>query len=524
MRSIVFVFLVLWGVAGAGAFDLDSLLVESVGGERALESISDIRTVSATGSVVLNGEVGRFNQYFAAPDSYYLEVVFDRFSLVQAYDGTTAWQIDLNGRVSELDGFAKQELLQNIYFESFAYLSEDSTSDRKAYLGLVERDGQSYHQVAFYPFENDTLWAYYNPETSLREVTFSRIDQFSTLTYVDDYRLVSDILIPHYSYVLIAEASFVTEIQAEAITLNGPLPPKIFAIPAQDEPDYHFPDTLASVVIPFQYVDGHIRLPVTVNGRQKFWVILDSGASANIFHSGAIDSLNLPVVGSLPAIGVAGYEGVNLVQTDSVAVGGLTLYGQVAGSMDMSVVASRMGFDSAFGGILGYDFLSRFPILIDYDAQSLTVFNPGSFEAPPGGIEVDFYLTLLIPTIAGQLNGFEGDFIVDLGNAYGLILHHGFTRQHQIADRLYDVREIRGGFGGVGGSLGGKTGLAATFEIGSIVTDSLRVFMPDSSSGISGSEQLAGNIGNSYLENYRVLLDYNGNRLILYERGNPSER
>lgn len=524
MRNAVFCLLILIGIPCAKAIDLDSLLTGSVGGIPALKAISSLTTVSSFGSVVLNGEEGRFTQYFAAPDRYYLDMAFERFTLVQAYDGQVAWQRDLNGRTSELDGFAKRELLQTTYFESYSYLGKDSTSSRKAYLGLADIDGRNYHRVAFYPFEGDTLYAYYNPKTGLREVTFSRVDQFGVYTYLEEFRSVSEILIPHHSRVVIADASFVSEFRADSIVLNGPLPRNIFTMPDSNEADYHFPDSAASIVIPFDYDGGHIRLPVTVNGRCGFWMILDSGASANIFNSVALDSLDLPTVGTMPAIGVAGYQEVQLVQTDSIGVGALTLYDQVAGSMDLSQVASSVGFDSAFGGILGYDFLSRFPTMIDYSVRSLTVYNPLSFEPPPGGVEIDFYLTLQVPTISGRLDGLEGDFIVDLGNAYGLIVHHGFARRHQLARRFHDVREIRSGFGGVGGTLGGKTAVAAKFEIGRILTDSLRVFLPDSSTGISGSEQLAGNIGNSFLQDYRVLFDYDGSRLILYDLRDLSER
>jgi hypothetical protein len=503
------------GVSGY-AFNLDSLLVVSVGGPEALDSIKHLRSFRAEGSINLNGQQGRFIEYFTVPDKFYLEVRMPGVSLVQAYDGEVAWQKDHNGQVTQLTGFEKRELLKNLYFESFAYLLPDRLPGSMEYRGVVDRDGVPYHEVAFYPLDSDTVLAYFDRDSGRRKLLLSRLDNINTITLMDDYRRVSGILIPFYSRATAQGISLFSEFKLDTIEWNVPVDASLFAMSDVAAADYHFPPGEDMVKIPFQYRAGHIRLAATLNGRKRVWFILDSGSSTNVIHQPIARQLNLPVVGTLPARGLAGFENADLVRTDSIAIGWLTLYNQVAGSLDLAMLERAGNENEDFGGILGYDFLSRFPIMIDYQDTTLTVFNPDRFTPPEGGTEVPFHLTMLVPTIRCELNGVPGDFIVDLGNAFGLIVHQQFARRHKLEKKLDDVTAIPGRYSGIGGGVGGKTAFAATFRMGEVLLQSLRVILPDSSSGIAGSEQIAGNIGNLILENFKVLFDYKNSRLIFY--------
>ncbi len=512
---VVALAVMLAGVSAA-AFNLDSLLVVSVGGPAARDSLQRLTSLYAAGTVNINGLEGRFEQYFVPPDRFFIEVRFTGFSMVQAYDGHTAWQQDHNGQISRLEGFEKRELLKNAYFESCSYLLPDRLPGSVEYLGATIWEERVYYEVAFYPFDRDTVVAYYDLDRGLRKLMFSRLDNFNIVTTIDDYRSVAGILIPFYSRAVAEAAGLTSELAIDSVAVNQPVDMTIFAMPSAGAVDYLFPEGAPSVTIPIRYHGGHIRLTATINGIKKARFVLDSGASANIMHQPLTAELHLPVVGSLPVRGLGGFEQIDLVRTDSISVGELTLYNQVAGSIDLSLL-NRPGTDrEAFGGLLGYDFLSRFPILISYRESTLTVFNPEQFTPPEGGVEIGFHLTMLVPTVKGELNGIPGDFLVDLGNTLGLIIHRDFARKHQLDEKLDDVRDNPTTLTGIGGGLSGKTAYAAVFKMGDILLQSLRVILPDSSAGLTGSYELAGNIGNMVLENFDVLFDYRQARLILY--------
>jgi hypothetical protein len=277
-----------------------------------------------------------------------------------------------------------------------------------------------------------------------------------------------------------------------------------------------FPAGLDSVVVPFRYQAGHIKLPVIINGSTRVWMILDSGASANIFNKSVCEKLGLEIVGKLAAKGISAYEEVEMVRVDSFSIGNLSLHNQISGSLDLSTISSSGPDGAPFGGVLGYDFLSRFPVLVNYQDSTLTIYKPESFTPSDNGIEVGFHLTMKVPTVRGELNGLPGDFIVDLGNAFGLVIHNQFAKTHNLEKQLDNIEPIPQMIGGVGGTISGKTAFAATFKVGGVLIQSLKVLIPDFGGGLAGSEELAGNIGNLVLENFSILFDYANSRLIFY--------
>ncbi|MEW6412609.1 MAG: retropepsin-like aspartic protease [Candidatus Zixiibacteriota bacterium] len=497
------------------AVELSELLIQSAGGEAALETLRNLQAWEVHGRAMLNGQQATFVQYFVRPNRQYTELTFPEFSVVQAFDGEVAWQTDLNGRVSELEGYARKEIVENVYLESFEYLFSDSLARIATYIGLEEQGGEVRHKVAFYPLGSDTLYAFFDTLTGLREVVISNADQLQSYTYLDDYRDVSGLMVPHHTWNEVPEALAKMEFWVDTFLINSPVDSSIFSKPEQTVIDFSFPAGVAEVTLPIKYEDGHIRIPVTINGKKKVWMLLDTGSSSNVFNSGAIADLGLPEVGTMSALGLGGAEQVKLVRTDSVQIGELVLYNQIGGSMDLSKAFSSSGGE-VFGGVLGQDFWSRFTILVDYARSKITVYSPGSVNPPSGGISVPFYRTMLIPTVGCSVDGVAGDFIVDIGNPSGVLLNKYFVEQNQLEDKLSLSLYARRAFGGVGGMVTGRNAYTSIFRIGDIELRSLLVFLPDTAVGMMASREIAGNIGNRVLEKFRVLFDYENSRLVFY--------
>lgn len=520
MRTIVILLsLFLCLSAPVGALNLDSLLVESIGGPAALDSLKTIYNYRAEGSVELNGQPGTFNMYFALPDLFYAEMRLGGISMAQAYDGHTAWMRDFNGQISEMGGFEEKELLKQIYLQSFAYLIDGRVPGSKSYVGMKEIDGTLYHEVLFMPLNDDTMHVFIDPETAYPVLQTSRLDNIETISRSSDFRTAHGVVMAFRTASEAIGAPIRTVTEIEEIFFNDDFDHAIFYRDGESRIDYHFPPEADSVVIPFEFVDGHIVVAVVINGSHTSKFILDSGASANLIDKALADKLGLAQVGTIAARGVAGFDEVGLVQPDSIAIGDLVLYHQTAGKLDLAAVLRAHTVDPR-GGILGYDFLSRFPIRVDYRNRQLCVYNPDTFQPAPGGVEVPFSLTSRVPTVDASVDGVPGSFVVDLGNAYGLILHPHFVSSNSLEPRLVDLNDLSGAIGGVGGALAGQTAIAPRFEIGSLQLDSLPIIIPDAHIGLSGSESLAGNVGNQVLRKFSVLFDYRQSRLIFY----PNER
>jgi hypothetical protein len=497
------------------AFNLDSLLVKSVGGPAAVTKLLSVSTIYFSGAANLSGMSGQMKTYVAMPNRLCVELEVGPITLIQAFDGTDAWQRDFNGQISVLSGYEKRSTLSQAYFQTYSYLFPDRLPGGKEYLGIEERHGVACHKVGFYPFFIDTVYSFFDVVSGRQLYDLVSMDNLKIETEYSAHRTIDGVLTAGKSHAFAPDAQVDMTVSLDTLVFNVPVDESRF-IHLSSAVDFRFPAGADSVLIPCQLRAGHIYLNASVNGKPLRF-LLDSGASANLFNQIAIEGLNLKTTGNLPAVGVAGYDNVELVRTDSLTVGGLVLLSQVGGVMDLSGVGiGGSDGDLPFGGLLGYDFLSRFPMLVDYSAGSLTVYDPDGFTPAPGGQEVPFELTMQVPTIDAKLNGLPGRFLVDLGNPLGLIVHNEFSRKHGLLSSLVNVTDLNLGIAGVGGGIASKTAVAASFTFGDIQISDLMVLLPDSGNALAGSVELAGNIGNELLRQFRVLFDYRSQRLIFY--------
>ena len=518
---IVFVLLVTGVQAQTGPFNLDSLLRVSAGGERAVERLASVKSLYASGSASLNGIPGTTELWVELPDRIYYRTSFGPFEIIQAYNGQTAWSRDQNGMVGVLSGYERATLLSMVYFQTFSYLFDDRVPGDKEYLGEVEQEGRTYHKVAFYPMNEDTVISLFDAGTGYESYETINIDNAEVVTQFMKHEFFDEILVASESKAVFAGGQMTATMTIDSMAFDVDIDPPLFD-PPMSERDFRFPEGVDSVVVPFKLIMGHIYVEASVNGR-KLTFVLDSGASANLYHTPAVADMNLPVAAEIAAKGIAGYENVSMVQTDSVVIGDMVLLDQIGGLMSVDVLANRWKGDPPFGGILGYDLLSRFPIMVDYRSSQLVFYDPDRYEYHGDGVEVPFGLTMNIPTIEAELNGIPGRFLVDLGNALGIIVHEGFTKEHRLEEVLDDVRDASTGVGGIGGGTTSKTAYVASFSFGDVRINDLRVILSAGTQGITGSGELAGNIGNLVLQQFRVLFDYRNGRLVFYDTAGVSE-
>jgi len=280
----------------ATALDADSLLIESVGGASAFDAIRTLTGYRAYGRVDLSGMPGQYRELFLPPDKLYIEIVAKGLTLVQAYDGRTAWQQDHNGRASELAGFERRELLKSLYFESFSYLLPDRMEGGAEYIGDTTIGYDDFHQVAVYPLHRDTVIMLLDATSARKKYLISRLDAMANSTEFDDYRDVGGILVPFVQKTVFAGTPVSMLFQTDSVLLDDRIDPGIFTMPGVDEVDFRFDGHGASVTVPFWYYRGHIWIQAEINGATKAWFLLDSGASANLFHSPTVAPLGLPEV------------------------------------------------------------------------------------------------------------------------------------------------------------------------------------------------------------------------------------
>jgi len=483
------------------------------------EYITSIRSVNSfrqSGKISFGGLEGNAEIIFQSPDKTVTKYDLGEFKFSQIYDGHTAWMRDQNDQVVELTGNERQKVINTAYMAGFSYLLDDRMPGKVVFAGDTLLAEKKYCFFIAYPDGGDSIKLLVNPVNGRLEMTEEYIDEVLVRTYQKDFRLINGIEFPflYQSESTIPQLNSTLEIAD--VQLNVPIPDSVFQTGAVSKVDFQFIGNLDSVVVPIKFVNGHIFVRVHVNSSKEAYFILDSGAGSNIIDKTFAGQLGLTVSGEVASKGVAGYETAALTHVDSIVVGQVALLDQTAAIADLSALNITLPEKPA--GLLGYDFISRFPIRINYSTSTLVMFNPAIFDSPDSALAIDLDFMMKIPVISAKIDSIKGRFLVDLGNSLGLILHKPFSDKHNLEAGFSDIKEMKRTIGGIGGMTEAYAATGKTFQMGNCTIDNPPLLIAGGDAGAIRSSNVDGNIGNLMLMKFDLLLDYNARKLYLFPR------
>ena len=155
-----------------------------------------------------------------------------------------------------------------------------------------------------------------------------------------------------------------------------------------------------------------MTVPVMINGQGPFQFVIDTGADRTVISTELADRLGLPEAGKARLHAMGGERDVRLVSVDSVAVSTNVVRDVRAAALP----ARNLGAD----GMLGIDSLKGQRIIMDFEAQTMTVVPSLKNDAPaPEDAEM---IVVTAKTRLGQLvmvdadaNGQKVWVVVDTG-------------------------------------------------------------------------------------------------------------
>ena len=127
-------------------------------------------------------------------------------------------------------------------------------------------------------------------------------------------------------------------------------------------------------VVEYRRVDGHITVPILLNGFYTTRLLVDTGAGITILSRETARQLGLQETGEDPitlrtlARDVRAERG----RLDSIQVGNLRRY-----DFPVAIADPPFGTESKFSGILGMDFMKDFSITISNETRRMTLSNQG---------------------------------------------------------------------------------------------------------------------------------------------------
>lgn len=490
---------------------LDEILQKHMNALGGKEKLLGVQTLSGKATIKVGGLEGKISLWWSQPDRTRQQVDFTIFSQLLVCDGTGCWVRDQNGKVRELVGYELQKMKQENYFETYAYLFPDRSKGTKKLIGQAENG--KYWIIEVTPEGGEPRKLFINSSTYLIDKYQEPADEETSTVFVSDYRSVDGIMTSFKSRETTGKPQYDTYVEAEEVSINPPLNDTLFVKPIEARKDYKLDARMGYVKIPFELVSNHIYLKARINNSSPLSFLLDTGAGANCLDLSLAQKLGIQAVGKVEAKGVGGSADASFLKVDSILVGDLTLFGQNMASIQLNPLGRFDGRE--IDGILGYDFLNRFVVEIDYAGQVLTIWEPDSFKYSGPGERIPIAIEGNTPQLTAKIDGeYEATFRIDTGSRNSLDLHAPFVKEHGFLKKHPKYVDAPVGFG-VGGASHGVIGRIDSLQVGSFTIASPVCGFSLADQGAFATTKSAGNIGGGMLRRFKVVFDYSRNQMFL---------
>jgi hypothetical protein len=274
-----------------------------------------------------------------------------------------------------------------------------------------------------------------------------------------------------------------------------------------------------AIRIPFEiYEDGHIFLRVNVNGSEPLLFGLDSGMEQTTISQQLATALKLKLRGGMQATG--GGEGTvdfALARNVSFNLPGIKFVLREVGVIPLDFPSPVPG--QAIAGILGYDFISRFVVELDYTPHTMTLYNPRSYRYRGRGEIIPISMLDNNPYIPAKvvlpgLAPLKGMFVIDSGAANELFFNSPFVIKRKLLHSTQETTEASSL--GIGGTSKIRIGRATSVQFGKAIINNPGVQFSQAAKGDDASAIGAGAIGGKLLRQFKtVIFDQYRRRLIL---------
>ncbi|MBV9408378.1 MAG: aspartyl protease family protein [Candidatus Eremiobacteraeota bacterium] len=459
-----------------------------------LRGSANVAGVDGTGDNWQDVRGGTFSQYADAGPA----------TGAAGFDGAHAWNEDASGYVWD-DGSAQARYaaLDAVFLNRYALWRPDHGGATVASRGQRVDKGHRYDVLEVTPRGSLPFEMWIDATTYLPARTVQVIGISTTTTTFGDYRPVHGLRVP---FLQSSDTDGnVTVFRAKSAVVDDPGATAALRRPSAHVSDFALPS--GTTTIPFELVDNHVVLPVTINGKGPFQFIFDTGG-ANIIDTDVAKAIGLGAAGTGAASGVgATSEAFQFATVDTLGVGDATLHKQI-----FSVFPVHAGFGMSSGkpvdGLIGFEVLARFVTTFDYGKNQVVLRTSPAPDA--GGTTIPFTFNGQHMMIDCAIGGVAGSCIVDTGSRSALSVTSPFLAAHPTLLPANATAVGANGFGVGGPSLGrlGRTTLQlAGFTVPDVIAD-----YSTQTRGAFADPFYAGNVGAAVLKRFAVTFDYTNQR------------
>ena len=235
--------------------------------------------------------------------------------------------------------------------------------------------------------------------------------------------------------------------------------------------------------------------------------ILDTGSGGISLDSLTVAELKIPNSPSDKTIrGIAGIRTVNFSNNNTLRLPGLNVENLNFHINDYEILSSVYG--KHVDGIIGYSFLNRYIVKIDYDSLKISVYSKGTMKYPRGGhlLRPQIVNLLIQPARIKDAGDMLARFYFDTGAGLCLLLSEDFVQDSALLNprRKKVITQVEG--------LGGKKEMRLTvvkeFRLGPYKFRKVPAYIFADEFNVTSYPYLGGLIGNDLLRRFNVILNY----------------
>ena len=235
--------------------------------------------------------------------------------------------------------------------------------------------------------------------------------------------------------------------------------------------------------------------------------IMDTGSGGISLDSTTCIRLNItPVLTDKLIMGIGGIRQLRYVNNRSLKLGTLQVDSLNFHVSDYDILSSVYG--DRIDGIIGYSFLSRYIVKIDYDSNQMYVYTKGNIKYPNGGYALKPNIVSLPVESAVIRDSREMTprFYFDTGAGLCLLLNSDFIRDSSL---LYpDKKPLPTQAQGMGGKANMQITILKEFKLGPYRFRNVPTHIFDDEYNVTSYPYLAGLIGNDVLRRFNIILNY----------------
>lgn len=274
-------------------------------------------------------------------------------------------------------------------------------------------------------------------------------------------------------------------------------------------PDLQFASGQSARGIPFEFVGNHIYLRARVNDSEPLWFLLDTGATASYLDAQQMRSLGLGDQGKSAKSTAISFPGLRLLKQDFLSRS-LTFSAYDGHKID---------------GMLGYDFINRLVIEIDYEARTVTLHEPQNFKYYGSGETVPLIMLEddsggKVPLVSVRIMrpgraSIEGKLIADLAVRSAITFNTPFVEANKLLRPPQKTIQAVLGAGAMLRESRQPIGRLPTIHLGHfVIQNPVAIFFQDRQ-GVLSSPEFDGVIGSEILRRFKVIFDYSRQQMIL---------